>query len=81
MTFDAPNAAVAMTLDIRPVDFPPMADGSTNRVRGIRFEDSDWRDLGPAAATAGYDRSGLIRQFVRWYLRRPGARLPQRPGE
>lgn len=25
------------------------------------------------------NRSGLLRQFVAWYLREPGAKLPERP--
>lgn len=47
--------------------------------RSVRIEDELWEALLPAAQAAGYDRSGVIRQFVRWYLRVPGARLPQRP--
>ena len=39
-----------------------------------------WDALKPAAFAAGYSRSALIRQFIRWYLRRPGAELPERPG-
>jgi hypothetical protein len=68
------------TADIRDVDSPLVADESTNKVRGIRLEKDLWDELLPAAAANGYDRAGLIRQFVRWYLRRPGAKLPQRPG-
>lgn len=47
--------------------------------RTIRLEQSLWTRLGPAALANGHDRSGLIRQFVRWYLSEPGAHLPQRP--
>lgn len=47
--------------------------------RSVRMEEELWRPLETAARTAGYDRSGLIRQFVRWYLRVPGATLPKRP--
>jgi hypothetical protein len=49
--------------------------------RSVRLEDDLWIPLAPAAKASGYDRSGVIRQFVRWYLRVPGAKLPQRPGE
>lgn len=80
MTFGANST----TLDIQVVDFVDVADESQwkiTKVRSIRLEQDLWDELGPAANTAGYDRSGVIRQFVRWYLRRPGARLPQRPGE
>ena len=27
----------------------------------------------------GTDRAKVINQFLRWYLRRPGAKLPERP--
>lgn len=59
-----------------------MADESTWKKtphRSIRLEDELWTPLEPAAKASGYDRSGVIRQFVRWYLRVPGAKLPQRP--
>lgn len=74
----------APTLDVQEVQSPDVADPSTWKVtkhRSIRLEDDLWRDLEPAAKGAGYDRSGVIRQFVRWYLRVPGAKLPQRPGK
>lgn len=47
----------------------------------VRVPDDDWDDLGEAAAAAGTDRSKLINQLLRWYLRRDGARLPERPKE
>jgi hypothetical protein len=58
-----------------------MAEDTTNKVRGIRLEQNLWDKLEPAARANGLDRAGIIRQFVRWYLRIPGAKLPQRPGE
>ena len=39
----------------------------------------DWADLETATDSAGSDRGTVIKQFIRWYLRRPGATLPQRP--
>lgn len=41
----------------------------------IRIEESLWRRFGAAAG----DRTGTIRDFIRWYVREPGARLPTRP--
>lgn len=79
------NLAVsAPTVDIQPVHSADMADESSwkiTKVRSIRLEQDLWDDLGPAAQKVGHDRAGVIRQFVRWYLRRPGADLPQRPGD
>ncbi|MFI6443801.1 hypothetical protein [Kitasatospora sp. NPDC050543] len=48
---------------------------TTNRV--IRLADADWDDLGTVAGTR--NRAQVIRQLVAWYLRRPGAKLPERP--
>ena len=27
----------------------------------------------------GTDRAKVVNQFIRWYLHRPGARIPKRP--
>jgi hypothetical protein len=45
----------------------------------VRFSDEDWADLGQAAAAAGADRAKILNLLVSWYLRRPGAELPERP--
>ncbi len=47
--------------------------------RSVRVSDEDWADLETATAAEGTDRAKIINQLVRWYLRRPGARLPDRP--
>ncbi|MFJ6215053.1 hypothetical protein ACIQGZ_17210 [Streptomyces sp. NPDC092296] len=46
--------------------------------RQIRIGD-EWYDFDTAAKTMGTERATLIREFIAWYLRRPGAKLPQRP--
>jgi hypothetical protein len=38
-----------------------------------------WQRLGEIAEAAGVDRSTVIRELVRWYVRAPGANLPKRP--
>lgn len=55
------------------------SDWNITKTRSVRIEEDLWSRLGPAALANGHDRSGLIRQFVRWYLSEPGAQLPQRP--
>jgi hypothetical protein len=45
-------------------------------LRNFRAPDEEWR---PFRAVSGNNMSGLIRQFIRWYLRTPGAKLPERP--
>jgi hypothetical protein len=47
--------------------------------RSVRVSDEDWADLKTATQAAGSDRGTVIKQLIRWYLRRPGARLPERP--
>ena len=47
--------------------------------RSVRIPDDDWADLDDATKAVGSDRGTLIKEFIRWYLRRPGAKLPERP--
>ena len=47
--------------------------------RSIRISDEDWEDAEKATADMSTDRAKVINQFLRWYLRRPGAKLPERP--
>jgi hypothetical protein len=44
--------------------------------RAVRMRD-EWEDLGEAAGERR--RTTVITQLVRWYLRYPGAKLPERP--
>ena len=47
--------------------------------RQIRIPDGDWHDFEAAAIEAGTTSSALVQNFIRWYLHRPGARMPKRP--
>lgn len=47
--------------------------------RSVRISDEDWGDLDVTTKGTGFDRGTVIKQFIRWYLRRPGAKLPERP--
>jgi len=47
--------------------------------RSVRVPDGDWTDLATVTTSVGSDRGTVIKQFIRWYLRRPGAKLPERP--
>lgn len=42
----------------------------------VRFG-AEWAGLGKAAGARR--RAAIIRQLVRWYLRYPGVKLPERP--
>lgn len=45
-------------------------------VQYLRVPDADWKEL---RILAGRKAPSVIREFIRWYLRRPGAKLPERP--
>jgi hypothetical protein len=45
----------------------------------IRVDEALWERFGVDATTVGRDRSALVRDFVRWFVREPGAKLPKRP--
>lgn len=42
----------------------------------VRIPQNDWDTL---RAVSGRQAATVLREFIRWYLRRPGAKLPQRP--
>lgn len=56
-----------------PVGRP--ATGETP-IRQMRIPDDEWDGL---KKVAGRSHVRVIREFIRWYLRRPGAKLPTRP--
>jgi hypothetical protein len=47
--------------------------------RSVRIKDSEWEDLETAADDFGLDRAKVINHLIDWWLRRPGAKLPERP--
>lgn len=47
--------------------------------RQIRIATQTWRDFGLATKAAGTTRAAVIRQAISWFLRKPGAQLPERP--
>ncbi|MFJ4829866.1 hypothetical protein ACIP79_08120 [Streptomyces sp. NPDC088747] len=47
-------------------------------VSRFRIAAEEWRAFGEALPD-DTDRSAILREFVAWYLRRPGAKLPTRP--
>lgn len=49
--------------------------------RTLRAEDDVWDPFGAAVEHQKQpDRSTVLREFMAWYARRPGAKMPQRPG-
>lgn len=57
----------------------PRGQGENTPPRQVRVEDELWQPAEQAAKRAGTTRAAVIRQFLAWYLRQPGARLPERP--
>ncbi|MFH9891911.1 hypothetical protein ACH4OQ_35910 [Streptomyces luteogriseus] len=52
--------------------------------KSIRVPSADeWDPFGEAAKTMHLTgrspRTQVLREFIRWYMRRPGAKLPERP--
>lgn len=64
------------TCDDRPVPRP--ATGKTP-VRNLRVAPDVWQPALSAAREQGSTITDVITQFLRWYLRTPGAKLPERP--
>lgn len=46
--------------------------------RQMRIPDDEWDDFDTAAKILGTDRAKLVREYIRWAIRRPGAKAPQR---
>jgi hypothetical protein len=57
-----------------------MANMHKHKQRMLRgVDDETWAELGAAADLSRADRSAIIRELIAWYLRRPSAKLPERP--
>lgn len=47
--------------------------------RTIRVEAVHWEPFGDNAKRVGEDRSSVLNQFIAWFNREPGAKMPKRP--
>lgn len=56
-----------------------MAPTRGTPTRPIRIDLKLWEKFGQAAGRVGLDRSALLREFMAWYVREPGAKMPKRP--
>lgn len=68
---------------MQPVATPEYSSGMSPNApktppRQIRIGD-EWYDFDKAAKSLGTERAAVIRDFIAWYLRQPGAKLPARP--
>ncbi|BBB01115.1 hypothetical protein RVR_8371 [Actinacidiphila reveromycinica] len=61
----------------------PEPETSYDTQRKFRAPDDEWEPFEAATKAVHPEgrspRGRVIREFIRWYLRRPGARLPERP--
>lgn len=57
----------------------PDQENPARRARRFRMDEAEWDEFGSDAEFMGTDRSDLIRQLIRWWMRKPGAKLPPRP--
>jgi hypothetical protein len=55
--------------------------GRGTQMHSFRLSEPTWNRFGEAVKAAGTTRTDVLRAFVRWYLRYPGAELPERPNE
>ncbi|MET7756800.1 hypothetical protein ABZT27_19175 [Streptomyces sp. NPDC005389] len=58
-------------------------DSEYDTPRRVRMPDEEWEPFLAATKVMHPDgrspRGKVLREFVRWYMRRPGAKLPERP--
>lgn len=59
-----------------PMPRPPSGE---TPIQHVRIDADDWQSLGQLVGFR--KRAAVIRDLLRWYLRRPGARLPERPSQ
>lgn len=61
----------------------PDSETSYDPQRKFRAPKTEWAPFEPASKavhpTGRSPRGRVIREFLRWYMRRPGAKLPERP--
>jgi hypothetical protein len=50
-------------------------------MRAFRLAEAMWVKFGEAATRAGADRGSILREFIRWYVGEPGAKVPRRPDQ
>jgi hypothetical protein len=47
----------------------------------VRVDDETWEQFGTAAQQLGSERATLVREYIDWVLRRPGATPPRQIAE
>lgn len=57
---------------------PTMPNVPKTTPRQMRIDEETWLDFDAAAKLLGADKSTLVREYIWWALRRPGAKPPRR---
>ncbi|WP_435110203.1 hypothetical protein [Nocardiopsis synnemataformans] len=55
-----------------------MPNAPRTPARQVRIGD-EWYEFDAAAKSMDTERATLLREFIAWYLRKPGAKMPKRP--
>lgn len=56
-----------------------MPDQPKTKHRTVRLDDDLWQHVEAWAQEIGSDKTAVIRDLLRYWLREPGAKRPQRP--
>lgn len=62
-----------------PSTLSPVPNKPRTQHRSVRVDDADWADLEATADMHGTDRAKILNAYIQWHLRRPNAKLPDRP--
>lgn len=76
---ESPRYNVTHSLTRKPGDARREDTGRYGLQVKVRGSRSAWERFGQAAEAAGTNRSAVLLAFMRWYMRVPGAKRPQRP--
>lgn len=76
---EGPRYNVTHSETRRPGDAREDNTGRYRHLIKFRTLQSEWARFGEAAAAAGTNRSAVLLQLMAWYMRKPGAKCPQRP--
>ncbi len=59
----------------------PVPNQPATPKQNMRIGGTKWSRFGAGALKQGTNRTEVVNQFIDWYLRVPGAELPERPSE
>lgn len=57
----------------------PRGQGANTPTRPIRVDLELWARFGEAVQRQDADRSAILREFMAWYARDAGSKMPKRP--